>query len=194
LIPNAIKTERLELVPGTPEIFRARVDDRGALARFLGGARVPENWPPELYDQDAVDWTAKYFDANPGAAGWVVWFIVLRAPEVGSGDERTVIGCCGYKGKPAADGTCEIGYGVLAQFRRAGYASEAARALIGRAFSHAEVTRVVAETYPELVPSIRVMEKNGLRFAGDGSEERVIRYELTRADWERLAHGEGMMN
>jgi ribosomal-protein-alanine N-acetyltransferase len=185
LIPKPIKTERLELIAGTPEIFRARVDDRAALARFLD-ARVPENWPPELYDQDAVDWTAKYFDANPDAAGWVVWFIVLRPAGAGSGG-RTAIGCCGYKGRPLADGTCEIGYGVLAQFQRAGYASEAARALIGRAFSHPEVTRVVAETYPELVPSIRVMEKNGLRFAGDGSEERVVRYELTRAEWERRA-------
>jgi RimJ/RimL family protein N-acetyltransferase len=183
---EAITTERLELIPGTLEIFRARVEDRAALARFLGGARVPENWPPELYDQDAVDWTAKYFDANPGAAGWMLWFIVLRAPGV-EGGERTAIGCCGYKGQPASDGTVEIGYGVLPQFRRAGYASEAAGALISRAFSHGQVGRIVAETYPELKASIRVMEKNGLRFTGEGSEERVIRYELTRADWERRA-------
>lgn len=182
---DSIKTERLELIAGTSEIFRARVDDRDALARFLNGAHVPENWPPELYDQDAVDWTAKYLDANPDGAGWALWFIVLQSTEAESG-ERTAIGCCGYKGKPTADGTCEIGYGVLPQFRRAGYASEAARALIRRAFAHAEVSRVIAETYPELKPSIRVMEKNGLRFAGSGSEERVIRYELTRADWQRL--------
>ncbi|MFN2598833.1 MAG: GNAT family N-acetyltransferase, partial [Pyrinomonadaceae bacterium] len=180
-----IKTERLELVPGAPEIFRERVGDRAALARFLNGARVPEAWPPELYDQSAVDWTARYYEANPDAVGWVLWFVLLRASAAADG-ERTAIGCCGFKGKPTGDGTCEIGYGILAQFRRAGYASEATRALIGWAFAHAEVTRVVAETYPELAPSIRVMEKNGLRFAGDGSEERVVRYELTRADWERL--------
>lgn len=183
---KAIKTRRLELIPGAPEIFRARVDDRDALARFLNGARVPENWPPELYDQDAVDWTAKYLDENPGAAGWVVWYLVLRAESAAEG-VRTALGICGFKGEPAADGTVEIGYGVLAQYRRAGYASEAARALVGRAFSHPQVTRVIAETYPELAASIRVMEKNGLRFAGDGSEERVIRYELTRADWEARA-------
>jgi RimJ/RimL family protein N-acetyltransferase len=186
LIPNAIKTERLELIPGTSEIFRARADDRDALARFLGGARVPETWPPELYDQDAHDWTANYLAEHPEAVGWGVWYLVLRA-EASAEGVRTAVGICGFKGQPLADGTCEIGYGVLAQFRRAGYASEAVRALISRAFSHTEVTRVIAETYPELAPSIRVMEKNGLRFAGDGSEERVIRYELTRADWERLA-------
>jgi ribosomal-protein-alanine N-acetyltransferase len=181
-----ITTERLELIPGTAEMFVARVDDRESLSRHLGGARVPDNWPPELYDQDAVNWTAKYFAANPHAVGWVVWFLVLR-PKEAEGVERTLIGCCGFKGKPAADGTCEIGYGVLAQFRRAGYASEATRALIAWAFSHANVARLIAETYPELKPSIRVMEKNGLRFIGDGSEERVVRYELMRADWQRLA-------
>ncbi len=179
-----ITTERLELVPGTPEIFRASVDDREALARFLG-ARVPAGWPPELYDQDAVDWTAKYLAEHADAVGWVLYFIVLRASETSDG-ARTAVGCCGFKGKPAGDGTCEIGYGVLAEFRRRGYASEAARALIDRAFAHAEVTRVVAETYPELAPSIGVMEKNGLRFVGDGSEPRVVRYELTRDGWRRL--------
>ena len=186
MIPKAIKTERLELVPCAPEIFRARVDDRDALSSFLGGARVPEAWPPELYDQDAHDWTANYLAAHPDAAGWVLWYLVLR-PEAAADGVRTAIGICGFKGEPLADGTVEIGYGVLAEFRRGGYASEAVRALIGRAFSHPQVTRVIAETYPELAASIRVMEKNGLRFIGDGSEERVVRYELTRADWERRA-------
>jgi RimJ/RimL family protein N-acetyltransferase len=179
-----ITTERLELVPGTPEIFRARVDDREALARFLS-ARVPAEWPPELYDQGAVDWTAKYLAENPDAEGWMLYFVVLRAPESADG-ERVAVGCCGFKGKPSDDGTCEIGYGILSEFRRRGYASEAARALIDWAFAHDNVSRVVAETYPELTASIGVMEKNGLRFVGDGSEERVIRYELTREDWRKL--------
>lgn len=184
---HLITTERLELIPGTAEIFAARVDDRESLSRYLGGARVPDNWPPELYDQDAVNWTAKYLAENRDTDGWTVWFLVLRADAAAAQGSRTLIGCCGFKGKPASDGTCEIGYGVLAQFRRAGYASEATRALIKWAFSHECVARVIAETYPELKPSIGVMEKNGLRFIGDGSEERVIRYELTRADWQQLA-------
>ena len=36
----------------------------------------------------------------------------------------------------------------------------------------------MAETLPELTASIRVLEKNGFRFAGPGSEDGVIRYEL----------------
>ena len=113
----------------------------------------------------------------------MVWYPVLRAESSAAG-VRTAVGICGFKGEPQADGTCEIGYGVLPEFRRSGYASEAVRALIGRAFSHPQVTRVIAETYPELRPSIRVLEKNRFRFIGDGSEERVIRYALTREDYE----------
>ncbi|MBD0327516.1 MAG: GNAT family N-acetyltransferase, partial [Pyrinomonadaceae bacterium] len=100
------------------------------------------------------------------------------------GSRAKAIGGCGFKGKPAADGTVEIGYSMLPEFQCAGYATEAAGALVRWAFSHAEVARVIAETYPELRPSIRVLEKNGFRFIGDGSEERVIRYALTREEYE----------
>jgi RimJ/RimL family protein N-acetyltransferase len=46
------------------------------------------------------------------------------------------------------------------------------------------VKRIIAETYPELRASIRVLEKNNFRFIGDGSEERVILFALTRAEYE----------
>jgi RimJ/RimL family protein N-acetyltransferase len=45
---------------------------------------------------------------------------------------------------------------------------------------------VIAETYPHLTPSIGVMEKCGLAFAGEGSEEGVIRYELPRERWQTM--------
>ena len=54
----------------------------------------------------------------------------------------------------------------------------------------AELTRAalagssaLAETLPELTPSIGVLEKCGFRLIGDGSEPGVIRFELTRAEW-----------
>jgi ribosomal-protein-alanine N-acetyltransferase len=77
----------------------------------------------------------------------------------------------------------EVGYGVLPEYRRRGYAVEATNALVERAFSFPEVTCVIAETYPHLEPSIGVMEKCGLAFAGEGSEEGVVRYELPRQRW-----------
>jgi ribosomal-protein-alanine N-acetyltransferase len=179
-----LKTERLELIAGTPELFRARVDERELLARALG-AEVPAGWPPPLFDQDAMDWMSKYLAEHADAGGWSFYFIVLHAPAT----RPTLIGGCGFKGTPAADGTVEIGYSMLPEFQRAGYATEAAGALVRWAFSQPQVARVIAETYPELRPSIRVLEKNNFRFIGDGSEERVIRYALTRAEYEAAARG-----
>lgn len=184
-----LRTKRLELIAGTPELFRARVDERELLGRALG-AEVPVDWPPPLFDQDAMDWMAKYLDENADAGGWTFYFVVLPAPDDAPDARPTAIGGCGFKGKPAADGTVEIGYSMLPEFQRAGYATEAAGALVGWAFSQSQVARVIAETYPELRPSIRVLEKNNFRFIGDGSEERVIRYALTREEYEAAARNE----
>lgn len=181
-----LTTERLELIAGTIELFRVRVDDREFLSRKLQ-ARVPVEWPPPLFDQDAMDWMAKYLEENTDAGNWTFYFIILPARD---GQQRTAIGGIGFKGKPAADGTVEIGYSMLPEFQGAGYATEAAGALVRRAFSQPQVERVIAETYPELRPSIRVLEKNKFRFIGDGSEERVIRFAITREEYEATPRGE----
>ena len=93
-----------------------------------------------------------------------------------------LVGTCGFKGPPTADGTVEIGYGILPEFRRHGYATEATQGLITHAFAHPEVARVIAETFPDLFPSIGVLRKIGFSYAGEGSEPGVVRYELRRAD------------
>lgn len=171
------RTERLELIPGTVELLSAELEGLGAFRQKLG-VTVPQTWPPDLYDRPAIEFMVKYLKENPDAPGWGPWYLVLRNKE---GNPDTLIGTCGYKGKPLPDGTVEIGYSVLAEYQGKGFASEAAKALVDRAFSHPEVTRVIAETYPELPPSIRVLEKNGFTLIGDGSEPGVIRFELSRA-------------
>ncbi|HLL13613.1 MAG TPA: GNAT family protein [Pyrinomonadaceae bacterium] len=188
-----LRTKRLELVAGSAKLFRVRVDDREFLGRKLG-ARVPAEWPPPLYDQGAMDWMAKYLEENAGAGAWTFYFIIL--PAQGVEGQGTVIGGVGFKGLPSADGTVEIGYSMLPEFQCSGYATEAAGALVRWAFSQMRVTRVIAETYPELRPSIRVLEKNDFRYIGEGSEERVIRYALTREEYEAARGGQqgGGMN
>lgn len=172
-----LKTARLELVGCTPDLLRAEGEDRGRFAELLN-ARIPESWPPELYDDDARLWTLNALESAPQHAGWWMYYLVA-----GDGPDREVIGVVGYKGPPQADGTVEVGYGVLPEHRRRGLATEATQALIDRAFGFPGVTRVVAETYPHLAPSIGVMEKCGLAYAGEGSEEGVVRYELPRERW-----------
>jgi len=175
-----LKTEHLALIGCSEEILRAEGEDRARFAELLN-ARIPESWPPELYDDDARLWTLRAIEDAPESEGWWMYYLVA-----GDGEGRALVGVAGYKGPPGDDGTVEVGYGVLPEHRRRGYATEATRALIERAFGFPAVTRVVAETYPHLGPSIGVMEKCGLAFAGDGSEEGVVRYALPRERWSPM--------
>ena len=173
-----LRTPRLELIAATVEHLQAELSDRVRFAALIN-ARVPDEWPPPLNDDDSLKWFLAFLRDNPGAVGWGMWYFVL---EDASG--RIVIGNGGLKGTPDADGSVEIGYSVIEVHQRKGYASEAVAALIAWAFDHAEVTQVTAETYPEIDASIRVMEKNGLRFVGEGSEDGVIRYGITRQQFD----------
>lgn len=167
----SIYTARLELRAGNREIYSIPFDDRDALANALG-VNIPDNWPVENYDADPLVFSIKKLDEDPASEPWLLRYYIERAT-------NTLVGFGGGCGLPIGGGWT-IGYSVLAQFRRRGYASEATAALIAQAFEHPEVERIIAETYPELVASIGVMEKNGLTFVGPGEGERVIRYERRR--------------
>jgi RimJ/RimL family protein N-acetyltransferase len=70
---------------------------------------------------------------------------------------------------------------VAAEHQRRGYASEAVRALIERAFADGRVNVVVATTYPTLEPSIGVLLKAGFVFVGSHPETGIVRYEIRRS-------------
>jgi len=112
-------------------------------------------------------------------AGWWLHFVVLTHGATG----RTLIGSAGYKGPPTPDGTVEVGYGIVRDHQRQGYASETVQGLLAHAFAVPAVQRVIAETLPALTPSIGVLRKCHFRLIGDGSEPGVIRFELTRAEY-----------
>ena len=170
-----IATERLDLVPATPELLRAALGPRDRLASALG-ARVPESWPPQYLDDAAIEYTLARLAEGGRHAGWWMYFIVRREPDGG----RTLVGSGGYAGPPAADGSVEVGYGIVPDHQRRGYASEAVRGFVKRAFARPEITRVIAQTLPELEPSIGVLLKCGFRHAGPGSDPGAIRFDLDR--------------
>lgn len=170
-----IETSRMMLVPATRESLEAELESPSRLAE-VARMDVSGEWPPELYDRDPIEFTLRKLEASPEEKEWWLYYFLLKQPR-GAG---LAIGCGGYKGPPDAEGTVEIGYSMVPEYRRQGYATEAARALAEAAFRHPSVTRVTAETLPTLTASIGVLEKCGFRFIGPGSEEGVIRYELRR--------------
>jgi len=179
-----IATKRLELVPATPASTRAALEGEPALAASLG-VFVPATWPPEFLDPPSLEFTVRRLTEGPEQAGWWLHFVVL-AHGVAA---RTLIGSAGYKGPPSPDGTVEVGYGIVSDHQRQGYASEAVRGLLAHAFAVPAVRRVIAETLPELTPSIGVLRKCGFLLVGQGSVPGVIRFELTRADYSTGSAG-----
>lgn len=172
LSAEPLETERLRLVPATLELADADLHNRLEFIHQLG-ASVLDGWPPPLNDENSMRYTVDFLRRNPEAAGWAAWYLIAKK------HKPVVIGQSGFKGPPIA-GTVEIGYSLLPQFQGKGYASEAVAALLDWAFGHAEVERVIAETLPELAPSIRLLERAGFAKIGKGSEEGVIRFELER--------------
>ena len=165
----------MTLVAATSELISADLEGAAALQEMLS-ARVPENWPPELYELQSMKYALRQL-ADPSEQGWSFWYLVHGQPQ-----DRELVGICGFKGRPDTRGSVEISYSVLIQFRNQGYASEAVERLLTWAFSHQSVAEVSAETLPHLQQSIRVMKKNGFEYTGMGSEQGVVRYAVKRPD------------
>jgi ribosomal-protein-alanine N-acetyltransferase len=165
-----LATDRLELIAATPEFLHAELESLAKLATCLGTA-VPEVWPPPLNTRETLEYTLRFLEGGPDRAGWMSWYFVRK-------HGRLLIGQGGYAGQPQ-DGVVEVGYSVVESQQRQGYATEATRALIDRAFSLG-VHTVTAQTLPDLLPSIRVLERLGFRYVGAGSEEGAIKYSLSR--------------
>jgi [ribosomal protein S5]-alanine N-acetyltransferase len=171
-----IRTERLRLIPASIDALNADLEGPASLAAALD-VPVPSSWPPELYDADAVTFTRDRLRDHPDEDGWWMYYFAGPGEEGGP-----LVGCGGYKGPPAG-GVVEVGYSILEPFRRRGYATEATEALCRRAFDVPEVSAVIAETFPELAPSIGVLERCGFTLLGEGSAPGVLRFQLTREEW-----------
>jgi RimJ/RimL family protein N-acetyltransferase len=154
-----ITTERLRLEPFTVESATA----------ILAGDPQGRRWTAGFPRPDDRDAAGIYLKAPNDA--YPSYVIVLR-------ESGETLGTVGFFGPPDGTGAVMIGYGLAEPARGFGYATEAVRGLIGYAFSHPEVTRIVAETHPENVPSHRVLEKAG--FARTHSAETALWFALER--------------
>lgn len=169
---RVLRSERLLLVAASRDLVGADLAGAAALAGALQ-AEVSDEWPPELFSSAVMRLIQAQLD-DPAEQGWSAWYLVAREEEV-----DRVIGLCQFKGRPDPAGEVEIAYSILPSFRNRGYATEAVARLVEWAFGHRNVTAVVAETLTHSRRSIRIMEKNGFAFAGPGSEQGIVRYELS---------------
>jgi RimJ/RimL family protein N-acetyltransferase len=181
-VSDIITTSRLRLIPATEACLRASLKGNDALGTVVG-CTVPASWPPEHFDESAVNYTLDWLRKRPADAKWGFYCIELPAAGGGAG---TLIGAGGFKGGPDEMGIVEIGYSVLSEYQRRGYALEAVLGWVGFAFSHPNVQLITAHTLAAGAPSIGVLQKAGFRLVGRGhdpgapKDAEVLRYELAR--------------
>ena len=138
-------------------------------------ARV-EALSPEDRAQVSPLWLAR-LRAAPAPDIWTHGINVLERAT------GTVVGGCGFKGRPDDHGMVEIAYGLAPEYRGRGYAREAARALSDYAFGLHGVQCIRAHTLPENLASARVLEACGFTCLGevvDPEDGRVQRWELEK--------------
>ncbi|PQJ21002.1 GNAT family N-acetyltransferase [Tenacibaculum sp. SG-28] len=88
------------------------------------------------------------------------------------------IGTCGLYNRAGIDGV-DIGFGLLPQYEKLGYAYESSHRLMKAAFEEFEIEEVKAITSKANISSQRLLEKLGLKIEGttklpDGNEELLL--------------------
>ena len=125
--------------------------------------------------EQIVERVRKRIDVDHGTLGW--WLIENRADGAFQGVAALL---------PMPDGEdVELAYRLARASWGRGIATEAAAALVERAFTGAGLPRLVAVTFPENVASQHVLEKAGFRYDGmtDYKEFRVAHFTITAEMW-----------
>lgn len=154
---EVIRTRRLVIVPTTPAMARAAVEDRTRFAALLG-VRITEEWPPEVL-ADAEGFFAEQLEKNPHMCGMYSWYIT--APRGELADAPTLIGSIGTF-PPGDDGVCMFGYAVLPTFERRGVGTEAAKAFVEWLSARPGVRVIRGDSFEGNTASGRILESCGL--------------------------------
>jgi ribosomal-protein-alanine N-acetyltransferase len=153
--PIRLGSARLELTP-LPAAAAALLPDDRASAAGLIGSTLPDAWP----EADLLDVLPMQAAAEPADEPFGVWLIVER-------ETNSVVGDIGFMGPPDG-GVVEIGFSVIPDRRRRGYATEAARSLVDWASREPDIREIRARSEPENEASARVLSAAGFARVGLG--------------------------
>jgi [ribosomal protein S5]-alanine N-acetyltransferase len=161
-----LSSSRLDMKPLPAAAAAALPDGRETAAEVLG-ATLPPMWP----QSDLLDVLPMQAAAAPDLERFGVWVMIERQTTV-------VVGDVGFMGPPE-DGLVEIGFSVIPDRRRRGYATEAARALVDWALGEPGIRGVIARCDASNEASIRVLERAGLRRTGEADRQIRWRSEIS---------------
>jgi ribosomal-protein-alanine N-acetyltransferase len=168
-----VVTSRLDLIPVSVASLLCQREDAADMRAKLGAilnAVVPNAWPHEHWEPHVYDYLLNLIAGDSEAVGWCRYLALRDESSYG----RTLIGTFGSGFPKPETGEAEIGYGLLPDWQRQGFAVEAVDAMLPWLRTRREIRAFVAQTFPMLRGSIRVLEKCGFQPAGAGFEEGAV--------------------
>jgi RimJ/RimL family protein N-acetyltransferase len=159
--PPPIRSERLDLVSVGLDFVTAALAGRMEEAERYVGVKLPPGW--EHDNESTLGFRRAQMEADPSTRPWLLRLVVIRA----TGE---MAGYVNFHGPPEDRGWVEIGYVVSPEFRRRGYALEAAIAMFEWAAEQG-VRRFRASVSPDNEPSLAMVRKMGFRRIGEQMDE-----------------------
>jgi [ribosomal protein S5]-alanine N-acetyltransferase len=148
----------------SPAFLDAALAGRRANAERVAGLKLQPDWPDD-HDRSLLRRRLEQMRQDPGSQQWLLRAMVLPA------GGRTVIGHIGFHGPPSTVGRAELGYAVVPDHRRRGYASEAARAMMDWAQREQGVTNFFVAISPGNAASLAMAARLGFVRVGEQIDE-----------------------
>ena len=157
-----VQSRRLDLVSMSPEFLSASLDGRREEAARLLGATLPTDWPGARAER-SLRRRLEQLARAPTEQPWLLRGMVLREDPI-----RPLVGYINFHAPPGSEGWVEIGYTVLPDHRRRGYAQESVEAMFDWATRNHAIQRFRASVSPNNHASLGLVRK--LRFREIGSQ------------------------
>ncbi|MBA2721246.1 MAG: GNAT family N-acetyltransferase [Chloroflexi bacterium] len=161
-----IRGPRLDLTPLPATAAAALPDDRATASRVLVAA-LPDAWP----QADLLDVLPMQAAAEPDDERFGIWLMIER-------ETNTVVGDIGFLGPPDG-GRVEMGFSVIPDRRRRGYATEAALALGDWVLGEPGIDELVARSEVANEASAKTLAGTG--FFREDERGGVISWRRARA-------------
>lgn len=147
---DKLLTARLILIPFTIQICSNLLNDDYNDLEILN-LKKGKSWP----DNDVIETLPKIINnlsKVESPTGYESWMIIKK-------ETLEIIGDLGFKGFNYKDKNIDIGYGVIKEERRKGYAEEAVKEIIKWAFSNEIVKEITANCLTKNSNSINLLTK-----------------------------------
>ena len=145
-----LETERLFLrsqLPEDADVIAKMFGDEEVM-RFIGAGKT--------YLRSAAEQSIQKWNDYERTHGFTSWAVIRK-------EDNAFIGKCGFNYLPD-NSDIELSYMLDEPYWGNGYASEISKAVLEYGMNKLNLKRVVALVYPQNSPSIRVIEKNGMKY------------------------------